>query len=268
MPWGKVSDEELAAAEMVVIETCLPPVAFAPLADLLWKRVLHPNARVVLYHDLALLWAALLNAQTCGPPPPPPASSPWSPPSPTSPSQPRPSQPPPPLPQPLPEPAPPQCPFHPLNSSEDRFATSWAPEAGFHFFCYRRNAAAAPSLTAFPRSMAAHLVATDNRRRLLEAATSSRSTSSSSTSSSSSASALVHAGKACAERCSVSPKESGEGSHRAGVGQGPWAEGGAAALEAALRLSRSADAPTAGAFPSGLKRQRGVLCASHGLPLP
>jgi hypothetical protein len=178
----QVSGEELHAAEVIVLETCFPAAAFAPLADLLLKRATNPRCKVVLYHDLKHLWAALpiglpnssdksMNIPVeCSEKIYPYSGSPASnghssgasgtnnqssilQPSSTA-AVARSSVPP--------------CPFHQLpanvDPAADRFATSWAPKAGFHFFLYVRNDAIPPTLTHFPHALIADLACRESRR--------------------------------------------------------------------------------------------------------
>ena len=192
---SQVSDEELDSAEAIVLETCFPAAAFAPLADLLLKRATRPRCKVVLYHDLKHLWAALpfglpespgdsadskkmssndskdipiVCAESGHPYSGLPASNGHRSGAASgtdnqsrnleervsSIAAARSSVPP--------------CPFHQLpvnvDPAIDRFATSWAPELGFHFFLYVREDTIPPSLTHFPHALVADLLCRESRR--------------------------------------------------------------------------------------------------------
>ena len=134
------TDEELAEAQVVVLETCFPAACFGPLASLLLRRAVHPECRVVLYHDLRSLWAALPPALlndtdatakiTAGC----------------------------------------DCPFHQLEVNKpesDTLSTSWSPELGYHFYCYERDDSKPPSLGFLPTSMMAHITAMDGHRQAM-----------------------------------------------------------------------------------------------------
>ena len=101
-----VNDEELAAAEVAILNTCFPPSCFARLGHLLASRLTHPNCRTILYHDIRHLWAALeenLDYNSSAD-----SLESWE---------------------------------QLANNVDesDTFSTSWAPDIGFHFFCYRRR---------------------------------------------------------------------------------------------------------------------------------
>ena len=142
------TDDELAVAQVVVLETCFPAACFGPLASLLLGRTVHPECRVVLYHDLRSLWAAL--------PPTAPNDTDGT----------------------AKVTAGCDCPFHQLEVNKpesDTLSTSWSPELGYHFYCYERDDSKPPSLGFLPTSMVAHITAMDEHRQAMADAWRSRS---------------------------------------------------------------------------------------------
>jgi hypothetical protein len=130
-----VAADELARCEVALLNTCFPASCYSRLGNLLACRLSHPRCRTVLYHDIRHLFAALPLPQAKAEPEPEPAppSSSSSSASSSSTSNPSAS---------TAATAGVACPFEQLarNASDaDRFSTSWAPDVGFHFFCYRKK---------------------------------------------------------------------------------------------------------------------------------
>ena len=106
---------ELAAADAIIMQTCVPRPLYARLSRLL--LLLRPGCRAVLFDDVTTIWdtglaleaaAAAAAAAAAGPLPPPlPAAPPFR--------------------------------QMPVNVPEsDTFSTSWSPEKGHHFYVYER----------------------------------------------------------------------------------------------------------------------------------
>ena len=117
---------ELAGADVVIMETCVPSALYGKLSRLLLN--LRVGCRIVVFDDVNTIWAAgrALEAKAAGA-----ATQP---------------------------PLPPTPPFSQMPANvpdSDRFPTSWAPEKGQHFFVYERVERGGPEAPAAAAAVAA-----------------------------------------------------------------------------------------------------------------